>query len=77
MTLGPASGVIGTLLAMEVMHLLVDDAPVATEGRALLVDMRTLETRWEAVERRRDCSACNHLEWHGGREPRGGSHPPR
>ncbi len=57
-TLGPASGVVGALLAMEVMHLLTGDAPVATEGRALLLDMRTLETRWEGVERRVDCPAC-------------------
>jgi bacteriocin biosynthesis cyclodehydratase domain-containing protein len=79
MTLGPASGVVGTLLATEVMHLLVHGAPVATEGRALLVDMRTLETRWEAVERRADCPACNHLVWHGGPEPDAGgsSHSPR
>ena len=74
-TLGPASGVIGTLLAMEIMHLLVDDAPVATEGRALLLDMRTLETRWETVERRSDCSACNHLDWHGALQPGGGGAP--
>jgi bacteriocin biosynthesis cyclodehydratase domain-containing protein len=57
-TLGPASGVVGTLLAMEVMHLLTGDAPVATEGHALLLDMRTLQTRWEAIERRPDCPAC-------------------
>jgi hypothetical protein len=69
-TLGPASGVVGALLS--------GPGPPATEGRALLVDMRTLETRWEAVERRADCPACNHLVWHGG--PRAGAagapHPP-
>jgi bacteriocin biosynthesis cyclodehydratase domain-containing protein len=65
-TLGPASGVVGTLLAMEVMHLLIGDGPVATEGRALLVDMRTLETRWETIERRADCPACRHLSPDGG-----------
>jgi molybdopterin/thiamine biosynthesis adenylyltransferase len=57
-TLGPASGVVGTLLAMEVMHLVGGTRPVATEGRALLLDMRTLETRWDAVERRPDCPVC-------------------
>jgi bacteriocin biosynthesis cyclodehydratase domain-containing protein len=64
-TLGPASGVVGTLVAMEVMHLLAGQAP-ATEGRALLVDMRTLEARWEDVPRRPDCPACNHLVRHEG-----------
>jgi molybdopterin/thiamine biosynthesis adenylyltransferase len=58
-TLGPASGVVGTLLAMEVMHLVAGSRPAATEGRALLLDMRTLETRWDAVERRSDCPACS------------------
>jgi bacteriocin biosynthesis cyclodehydratase domain-containing protein len=75
-TLGPASGVVGTLLAMEVMHLLLGSQPPATEGRALLVDMRTLETRWETVERRADCPACNHLVWHGGPSATGAAHPP-
>jgi hypothetical protein len=49
---------VGALLAMELMHLLAGDAPVATEGRALLLDMRSLETRWEAVERFRGCRRC-------------------
>lgn len=57
-TLGPASGVVGTLLAMEVMHLLLGDAAVTTEARALLLDMKTLETRWESIDRRPDCPAC-------------------
>jgi bacteriocin biosynthesis cyclodehydratase domain-containing protein len=57
-TLGPASGVVGTLLALEVMHLLIGDAPIATEGRALLIDMRTLEQRWESVPRDRGCLTC-------------------
>lgn len=60
-TLGPASGVVGTLVALEVMHLLVG-RPAATEGRALIVDMRTLETRWEAVERDPECPACGDLD---------------
>jgi bacteriocin biosynthesis cyclodehydratase domain-containing protein len=57
-TLGPASGVVGTLLALEVMHLLLGDEPVATEGRSMLVDMRTLEQRWESVARDPDCLTC-------------------
>ncbi|HEX8103682.1 MAG TPA: TOMM precursor leader peptide-binding protein [Solirubrobacteraceae bacterium] len=60
-TLGPASGVVGTLLALEVMHLLTGRRPTATEGRVLLLDMRTLETRWEAIERDMACPACHDL----------------
>jgi molybdopterin/thiamine biosynthesis adenylyltransferase len=56
-TLGPASGIAGTLIASEVMHLLLG-RDFATAGRALLVDLRTLTTRWEAVERQPDCPAC-------------------
>jgi bacteriocin biosynthesis cyclodehydratase domain-containing protein len=60
-TLGPASGVIGALLALEVMHLLAGEEPVATQGRAQLLDMRSLEARWEDVERDPACQACGSL----------------
>jgi bacteriocin biosynthesis cyclodehydratase domain-containing protein len=60
-TLGPASGVIGSLLALEVMHLVAADEPVATQDRALLLDMRSLQTRWEDVERDPDCPVCRSL----------------
>jgi bacteriocin biosynthesis cyclodehydratase domain-containing protein len=57
-TLGPASGLVGTLLGLEVMHLVAAAQPPATHGRALLLDMRTLESRWEAIERDPDCEVC-------------------
>jgi bacteriocin biosynthesis cyclodehydratase domain-containing protein len=57
-TLGAACGVAGTLLALEVMHLLTSAEPVATEGRAMLLDMRTLDQRWESIERDPDCPVC-------------------
>ena len=57
-TLGPASGIIGTLLALEVMHLIAAAEPPATHDRALLLDMRTLETRWERIVRDPACAAC-------------------
>jgi bacteriocin biosynthesis cyclodehydratase domain-containing protein len=59
-TLGPASGIVGTLLALEVMHLIAGAQP-ATRDRALLIDMRTLQTRWEAVERDPACPMCGEL----------------
>jgi bacteriocin biosynthesis cyclodehydratase domain-containing protein len=57
-TLGTASGVVGTLVAMEAMHLLAGASTVATQGRALLIDMRTLTTRWDAAERDAACPVC-------------------
>jgi bacteriocin biosynthesis cyclodehydratase domain-containing protein len=57
-TLGPASGVIGALLALEILHLLTGAGQPATHDRALLIDMRTLEMHWEGVERDRRCPAC-------------------
>ena len=57
-TLGPASGIIGALLGLEVMHLLSSAQPPATHDRALLLDMRTLHARWEAIERDPACAAC-------------------
>ncbi len=60
-TLGPASGVIGSLVALEVMHLVATEDPVATQGRARLVDMRSLEAHWEDVERDPACRVCGSL----------------
>jgi bacteriocin biosynthesis cyclodehydratase domain-containing protein len=57
-TLGPASGIVGTVLALEVMHLLIRSKPPATFDRALLIDMGSLETHWEAIERDLDCPVC-------------------
>jgi bacteriocin biosynthesis cyclodehydratase domain-containing protein len=56
-TLGPSSGVVGTLVGLEVMHLLLGVEP-ATLGRALLIDMQTLATRWEPCSRHPDCPVC-------------------
>jgi molybdopterin/thiamine biosynthesis adenylyltransferase len=56
-TLGPASGIAGTLIASEVLHLLLGHE-IATAGRALLLDLRTLATWWEPVERLPDCPRC-------------------
>ena len=60
MTLGPAAGVVGTLLSLEVMHTLLGQQP-ATEGRAMLLDIQTLETSWAPVERDPTCPVCASL----------------
>jgi bacteriocin biosynthesis cyclodehydratase domain-containing protein len=58
-TLGPASALIGSLLALEVMHLLLGHRPLATHDRALVIDLRTLETEWERVVRDPHCPVCS------------------
>lgn len=60
-TLGPASGIVGTMVAMEVVHLLAGFRPLATEGRTLLLDMGTFDARWETVDRDPDCPRCRDL----------------
>lgn len=57
-TLGPASALVGAILAMEVLHLLVGGRPPATHDRVLLLDTRTLEQRWEPVQRDPGCPSC-------------------
>jgi bacteriocin biosynthesis cyclodehydratase domain-containing protein len=58
-TLGPASGIVGTMLAMELLHLAIGREP-ASWGAALLVDLRTLVTRREQIARDPRCEACHH-----------------
>jgi molybdopterin-synthase adenylyltransferase len=59
-TLGPASGVIGALIGLELMQLLTQGQCV-TQDQALLLDMRTLELRRERLRRDPACRACQHL----------------
>jgi bacteriocin biosynthesis cyclodehydratase domain-containing protein len=56
-TLGPASGMIGAQLAMEVVHHLIGAQPATARG-ALLLDLRTGATRLEPVERDPACPDC-------------------
>ena len=57
-TFGPACGLIGSVLATEAVHHLTGVAEPATLGRAMLVDLRTLEVSWEQAERRVSCPCC-------------------
>src|SRR5262249_44844334 len=57
-TLGPPSALIGSLLALEMLHLLLGVWPVATHERVFLLDVRTLELRSQAVAYDAQCSAC-------------------
>ena len=57
-TYGPACGLIGAVLANDAVNLLTGLAEPATLGRALLVDLNTLERREEAVPARPGCPRC-------------------
>ena len=57
-TLGWASGLIGSLLAGEVIHELTRVAEPATLGTAISIDLRTLEIAREPVARDAECRAC-------------------
>lgn len=46
-TLGTASGLIGTLVATEILHLITGAHPPATLNRSLIVDLATLASRFE------------------------------
>jgi molybdopterin/thiamine biosynthesis adenylyltransferase len=58
-TLGPASGLIGTALAMEVMHHLTGIALPATAGAAFTLDLRDWSIERAAVERDPGCPRCS------------------
>lgn len=59
-TLGPLSGMVGTMLATELLHHLLRCAP-ATSGTALTIDVRSFEVRRDAIARDPACGACHHL----------------
>ena len=59
-TLGPVSGVIGSMLAMELLHLLIG-VERASAGAALLVDRRTLHVRRESIARDPRCPESQHV----------------
>jgi bacteriocin biosynthesis cyclodehydratase domain-containing protein len=59
-TLGPASGLVGATVAMELVHALAGVVP-ASAGAALLVDLRTWGVRRETIDRDGECAACKHL----------------
>lgn len=61
-TLGPACGLIGGLVGLEVMHLLTGLAEPATLGVAQMYDLRTLKVKSEPVVPDPDCPLCGHLQ---------------
>jgi bacteriocin biosynthesis cyclodehydratase domain-containing protein len=61
-TLGPACGLIGGQVALEVMHLLTGLAKPSTHGVAHLYDLRTMEVKREPVVPEPDCPVCGEME---------------
>jgi bacteriocin biosynthesis cyclodehydratase domain-containing protein len=61
-TLGPACGMIGGQVALEVMHLLTGLAKPSTLGVAHISDLRTLEVEREPVVPEPNCPVCGHLQ---------------
>jgi len=61
-TLGPACGLIGGQVALEVMHLLTGLAKPATHGVAHIYDLRTMEVKREPVVPEPECPVCGGME---------------
>jgi bacteriocin biosynthesis cyclodehydratase domain-containing protein len=57
-TLGPACGLIGGQVALEVLHLLTGLAEPSTKGVAHIYDLRTMEVKREPVVPEPDCPVC-------------------
>lgn len=61
-TLGPACGLIGGQVALEVLHLLTGLAQPSTQGVAHIYDLRTMEVKREPVVPEPDCPVCGGME---------------
>jgi molybdopterin-synthase adenylyltransferase len=61
-TLGPACGMIGGQVGMEVMHLLTGLSKPSTQGVAQILDLRTMEVEREKVIPEPGCPVCAHLQ---------------
>ena len=57
---GPACGLIGSLIANDVVNHLTGIAEPASLGRAVMLDVNTLERRVEEVPRRAGCERCDY-----------------
>jgi bacteriocin biosynthesis cyclodehydratase domain-containing protein len=60
-TLGPACGLIGGQVGLDVMHHLTGLAEPSTQGVGHIYDLRTMEVEREAVIPEPDCPVCGHL----------------
>ena len=61
-TLGPACGLIGGQVGMEILHLLTGLARPATQGVAHIYDLRTMEPKLEPVVPEPECPVCGGMD---------------
>ncbi len=61
-TLGPACGLIGGQVGMEIVHLLTGLSRPSTQGVAHIYDLRTMEVKREDVVPEPDCPICGDLQ---------------
>ncbi|HEX3238817.1 MAG TPA: TOMM precursor leader peptide-binding protein [Solirubrobacterales bacterium] len=61
-TLGPACGLIGGQVGMEVVHLLTGLSQPSTLGLAHIYDLMTMEVKREPVVAEPECPICAHLQ---------------
>lgn len=60
-TLGPACGLIGGQVGLDIMHLLTGLAEPSTQGVGHIYDLRTMKVEREPVVPEPDCPVCGHL----------------
>lgn len=60
-TMGPACGLIGGQVGLDVMHYLTRLAEPSTQGVGHIYDLRTMEVEREPVVPEPDCPVCGHL----------------
>jgi len=60
-TLGPACGLIGGQVGLDIMHLLTGLAEPSTQGVGHIYDLRTMKVEREPVVPEPDCAVCGHL----------------
>ncbi|MGN6274389.1 MAG: TOMM precursor leader peptide-binding protein [Solirubrobacterales bacterium] len=61
-TLGPACGLIGGQVGVDVMHLLTGLGRPSTHGVGHLYDLHTMKVKYDPVVPEPDCPVCGHLE---------------
>jgi len=61
-TLGPACGLIGGQVALDIMHHLTGLAEPSTLGLGHIYDLRTMEVEHEAVVPEPGCPVCGHMQ---------------
>jgi molybdopterin-synthase adenylyltransferase len=61
-TLGPACGLIGGQVGLDVLHLLTGLCEPSTQGVGHIYDLRTMKVEREQVVPEPDCSVCGYLQ---------------